>query len=224
MEENEQLMDVEIGFAINHLDEHDISIKNRDKGGPCGSSPPTITSLLSWNCRGLGNPRAVQVLLDLVKEKKAYFIFLIETHYARSKLKALKSKLAMEGPFVVDSVGRSRVTSYYGELNRNRSSISQNLLRAFSSKSSLPWLCVGDYNDVLASSEKKGDLFDLKMDGYEFTWQHGKGTRALVEEKLDRAMASHDWIAMFTNYQVMNLPYTSSDHSLLLMKTQGKQG
>lgn len=61
------------------------------------------------------------------------------------------------------------------------------------------------------------DLFDLKMDGYKFTWQHAKGTRALVEEKLDRAMTSHDWITMFTNYQVMNLPYTSSDHSPILV-------
>lgn len=118
-----------------------------------------------------------------------------------------------------------------GELNRNRRSISWSLLRVLSSKCSLPQLCVGDYNN-LSGLEKKGGnpqpsylisgfnevvgdagLFDLKMEGYEFTQQRGKGTWALVEDKLDRVMTSHDWIAMFADYQVMNLAYTSSDHS-----------
>lgn len=36
-------------------------------------------STLFWNYRGLGDPRTVQVLLDLVQMKKPMFVFLMET-------------------------------------------------------------------------------------------------------------------------------------------------
>lgn len=36
-------------------------------------------SCFSWNCRGLGNPRAVLTLRELVKTHKVDFVFLFET-------------------------------------------------------------------------------------------------------------------------------------------------
>jgi hypothetical protein len=64
-------------------------------------------SLLCWNCRGLGNPRTVRVLHQLVKEKKPNFVFLIETLSSGSKMEKIRCKLAFEGLFVVNPVGRS---------------------------------------------------------------------------------------------------------------------
>lgn len=64
-------------------------------------------SIISWNCRGLGNPRTVQVLLDLVNNKKPNFVFLIETRCTSDKLSYLKTRMQMTGLFVVDSKGRS---------------------------------------------------------------------------------------------------------------------
>lgn len=64
-------------------------------------------SVLSWNCRGLGHPRTVQVLLDLARCKKPSIIFLIETLCNKSKLDSIKLKLGFDGLFVVDRVGRS---------------------------------------------------------------------------------------------------------------------
>ena len=64
-------------------------------------------SILSWNCSGLGHPRTVQVLVDLVKSKKPSFLFLIETLSCRSSLESIKAKLGFDGFFVVDWVGRS---------------------------------------------------------------------------------------------------------------------
>ena len=39
----------------------------------------TTMNLLSWNCRGLGNPRIVRDLHHMVKEKKPTLVFLMET-------------------------------------------------------------------------------------------------------------------------------------------------
>lgn len=56
---------------------------------------------------GLGHPRTVQILLQLVQNKKPSFVFLIETLSYKNKLESLKSKLRFDGLFVVDRVGRS---------------------------------------------------------------------------------------------------------------------
>ena len=64
-------------------------------------------SCLSWNCRGLGHPRTVQVLINLAKQYTPDFIFLMETLCHRDKLEKLKIQLGYVGLFVVDKVGRS---------------------------------------------------------------------------------------------------------------------
>lgn len=63
-------------------------------------------SILSWNCPGLDHPRTVQVLVDLIRNKKTCFIFLIETLYSKNKLESKKAKLGFEGLLVVDRVSR----------------------------------------------------------------------------------------------------------------------
>jgi exonuclease III len=63
-------------------------------------------SILSWNCRGLGNPRAVRDLRQLVREKKPKLVFIVETKMHHHRLDFLKAKLGMENLFGVDSVGK----------------------------------------------------------------------------------------------------------------------
>ena len=148
-------------------------------------------SCLSWNCRGLGHPRTVQVLVELAKHHNPSFIFLMETLCNREKLDQLKIQLGYIGLFVVEMVGRSgglalfwkpnykvqllkfgktfidvsvantegkqwRVTGFYGFPESSRRRESWNLMRSLASSSSLPWVCLGDFNDLLHSSEKRG--------------------------------------------------------------------
>lgn len=61
-------------------------------------------NLLCWNCRGLGNHRTVWELCHLVKEKKPRILFLMETKIRQSRMQTLRSKLGLEGMFVVDPV------------------------------------------------------------------------------------------------------------------------
>lgn len=141
-------------------------------------------SYLSWNCRGLGHPRTVQVLVDLSKQYNPVFIFLMETLCHIDKLEKLKIQLGYVGLFVVDKVGRSgglafywkpnftvqllkfgktfidvavgnseerqwRVTGFYGFPESVRHRKSWRLLRSLALISSLPWICLGNFNDLL---------------------------------------------------------------------------
>lgn len=62
---------------------------------------------LSWNCRGVGLPRNIQFLLDVVRQEKPMAIFLCETLARKTKMEWEQMKLGFQGMFVVDCIGRS---------------------------------------------------------------------------------------------------------------------
>lgn len=45
-------------------------------------------------------------------------------------------------------------------------------------------------------------LIDLALEGHQFTWSKGRGTDDFKERKLDRAMATHEWMDVFPNYRL----------------------
>jgi hypothetical protein len=63
--------------------------------------------ILSWNCRGLGNPRTERDLCLLVKEKCLILVSLMETKLRKEKMELIHCKLGFKNLFVVDSVGKS---------------------------------------------------------------------------------------------------------------------
>ncbi|CAH9133147.1 unnamed protein product [Cuscuta epithymum] len=181
-------------------------------------------SCISWNCRGLGNPLAVQVLVDMIHLKRPKLVFLMETFCNSSKIEMVRKKTGMHAGFGVDSIGHRggiallwedgvhvdvrdsspnfidawvrmedekptwRFTGFYGFPERHRRRESWELLRLLSSRSQLPWLVMGDFNDILFASEKKGrvphppwllrgfrdavygsGLHNVSFEGYQFT-------------------------------------------------------
>ena len=64
-------------------------------------------NFLSWNCRGLGNARAVRVLRDVVKSRKPDLLFLSETLVCSDKINDLCHKLGFVDCFNIDCIGRS---------------------------------------------------------------------------------------------------------------------
>ena len=65
-------------------------------------------SILSWNCRGLGNPQTVCDLHRLVKEKRPSLVFLMETKLQSHPFELIRVRLGFQNVFVVDNVGGSR--------------------------------------------------------------------------------------------------------------------
>jgi len=238
-------------------------------------------STLRWNCRGLGNPRTVRELVDVVSRKKPDFVFLMETKVARSHAERLHVKLGFDGLFYVDNVGLSgglallwrrnctarllsfsrnhidvevtvqrlaawRMTCFYGKPERSRRRESWDLLSTLAHHSSLPWVVVGDFNDLLFQSEKRegnphpasllcgfGETVDacglvqLPMRGYQFTWEKGRGTEGWIEERLDKVLATDSWCSMQVMSSVENIRARSSDHSMLFIgigDTSGRRG
>ncbi|CAN0888737.1 Transposon TX1 uncharacterized 149 kDa protein [Linum grandiflorum] len=63
--------------------------------------------VLGWNCRGLGNSRAVQVLGELITAHRPDVVFLSETLVSSHKMEEIRVKVGFEGCFTVDVRGRS---------------------------------------------------------------------------------------------------------------------
>lgn len=95
----------------------------------------------------------------------------------------------------------------------------------------LPWLIVGDFNQVTIQSEKHGGTplvsarlrqfldtihscawIDLGFSGNAFTWSNMRKGRFQVQERLDRAFGNQLWLDLFPNTRVHHLPRSRSDH------------
>ena len=61
---------------------------------------------LSWNCRGLGQARAVQALSELIITHRPMVVFLFETLVSNNNIESLRVKLGFQNALAVDRLGR----------------------------------------------------------------------------------------------------------------------
>ncbi|CAN0925181.1 Transposon TX1 uncharacterized 149 kDa protein [Linum grandiflorum] len=62
---------------------------------------------LSWNCRGLGQPRSVQALSELVSAHRPDVVFLSETLVGKQSMEKIRSKVKFDGCLGVENEGHS---------------------------------------------------------------------------------------------------------------------
>lgn len=101
-------------------------------------------------------------------------------------------------------------------------------------------MCEGDFNKVTRAHEKLGgrhrpsrkiEVFrdvldecrfqDLGFSGNKFTWCNGQGEGHMVWERLDRAVSTVDWLAMFLVTKVVHLESGTLDHKLIMIYLEG---
>lgn len=140
---------------------------------------------------------------------------------------------------VVDPVSDAvlwRFTGFYGESKRELQYRSWECLHYLNSQSSAPWLCAGDFNEILDAREQFGGVtrperqmegfrdvvdacgfWDLGFLGLPYTWDNRQQGAQNIKVRLDRAFANQAFADLF-NIRVRHVQTTESDHCCLIIE------
>ncbi|KAK2636582.1 hypothetical protein Ddye_031374 [Dipteronia dyeriana] len=152
------------------------------------------------------------------EERLRSILFLMEPKAMHSLMELYQVRLGFSSKLVVDK--------------RHHAWTLLHRLRDFSV---LPWLCIGDFNEILSELEKKEgstyprflmenfhdeldfcELTDTGFIGPHFTWSN-KRDSGLVQERLDTGVSGFCWSQLFPFSSIENLDFWSSDHRALLV-------
>lgn len=129
-------------------------------------------------------------------------------------------------------------TSIYASPNYTTRAIFWQHLCDLSRSLDLPWLLMGDWNEILLPGEQKGcsfshsraavfenvldacGLLDLNTTGGKFTWHRIQGYRHMAK-KLDRGLANLQWRLGFPEAFIEVLCRLHSDHNPLFLRLGG---
>jgi hypothetical protein len=130
-----------------------------------------------------------------------------------------------------------RFTGFYGEPKRKKRHLSWALLRCLNSLRSLPWLCMGDFNETMHETEHYSEhvreewqmrafreatedctLLDLGFSGVPFTWDNMQAAASNVKVKIDRAFRDITLMHKFPVIKVWHINIVESDHCLLVFE------
>ena len=128
-------------------------------------------------------------------------------------------------------------TGFYGHSKTGKREDSWKLLKCLSHRSNLPWVCMGDFNEIMYAREKDGGgvrpkgqmrgfceainrchLRDMGYVGSDYTWSRRLGRCGWIRERLDRALVSTDWVMVFSSMKLFHVSNSTSDHSILMLK------
>ncbi|KAL4318018.1 hypothetical protein GQ457_18G000980 [Hibiscus cannabinus] len=131
-----------------------------------------------------------------------------------------------------------RCTGFYGAPEEHNRRESWNFLRYLDDSPNVPWLVIGDFNELLFSFEKSGGLLrsqrqmdafrialedcslsDIGYQGSWFTWEKGKFAGTNIRERLDRGVANEHWWSLFPSFTLSHMVNSLSDHCPLLLDT-----
>ena len=124
-------------------------------------------------------------------------------------------------------------TGFYGRPSWSERSLSWDDILNLHFNGKHPWVVLGDFNEILLSSEKEGGnarpnammrdfrnclqecgLEDMGCIGDLFTWRRGE-----IRERLDHAVCNVDWANKFPQAAIINEEHVHSDHRPLILDT-----
>lgn len=105
-------------------------------------------------------------------------------------------------------------------------------------RSSLPWLCVRDFNEVLHANEQFGGVgrSERQMEGFHkavsacgfsdlgiiclpYTWDNHQEADHNIKVRLDRGLATDSFLSLFKEVKVWHVQTTTSDHCALVVES-----
>ena len=136
-------------------------------------------------------------------------------------------------------IGIWRLTGFYGNPEAHKRVESWAALTRLGQRFDKPWVCIGDFNEVLSVNEKEGGaerasqqianfrqcldnnrLRDLGFTGPWFTWAIDRRDYGCIRARLDRAVANIDWCGIFPWARLYHRANSASDHCILLLKLE----
>ncbi|GMJ08089.1 hypothetical protein HRI_004478100 [Hibiscus trionum] len=148
--------------------------------------------LLCWNVRGLGMPRTVRRLQQMLRDLNPSVVFLSETKLRSAQMAQVRRRCGFTKGIDVDAVGRSgglsfgwknscdvslrsysqrhidviinedydektwRCTGFYCAPEEQHRAAAWNLLHQINDMPGIPWLIIGDFNEIAFLNEKQG--------------------------------------------------------------------
>lgn len=117
------------------------------------------------------------------------------------------------------------------------------LMQHLATLSPEPWMCMGNFNEIIEHGEKWGGarrariliedfrgafedclLSDLGAKRPKFTWNNGRHGRDYTKERLDRVVASKKWCDFFPHAEVTVLANQASNHNPLILTFNVREG
>ncbi|KAL5805657.1 hypothetical protein ACOSQ4_028390 [Xanthoceras sorbifolium] len=149
-------------------------------------------SILCWNVRGLGSPRAFLALRKVIRKQSPNLVFLSETKLKGDWAARVKVQLGFSGGLHVDCVGKS------GDFNE--------LLHIEEKLGGNERIGPGMFN--FRSVVELCDFVDLGFSGPLFTWNNKRGGSRNVQERLDRFFATIEHLGfMFSDHRPISAKF-----------------
>ncbi|XP_062103618.1 uncharacterized protein LOC133814706 [Humulus lupulus] len=131
-----------------------------------------------------------------------------------------------------------RFTGIYGQPDASLRHDFWTLLRRIAYNNSYPWVCGGDWNEILVQNDKDGGpprpqflmnnfrtalddcfLSDMGFVGPKYTWVNKHRDSSFVQERLDRFVCNSAWMNYFPDSHISHLTFRGSDHRPIALAT-----
>ena len=129
------------------------------------------------------------------------------------------------------------LTGFYGNPKTSKRKEKWDTMKHLGTNSSLPWLVIGDFNEIMSMLKKEGGssrprqqlanfvetinlcgLWDIGFVGPRFIWIYETRDGRQIRERLDCALTTIEWVNLFPRAKLHHLTNSASDHSPLLLR------
>ncbi|XP_027095016.2 uncharacterized protein [Coffea arabica] len=198
---------------------------------------------LVWNCQGVGSPLTVPHLREVNNLLSPSLIFLSETKNRKQVLDRIARGLRFDNSAVVEAMHKAGGMAIFW---KEETQVLEVNLTAFTIEVRLEddvkhcdWWFIGVYASCDSQIRKEqwrvlrdrsrlwGDRYmiaDIGFEGHPWTWSNHWEDEGEIRQRLDRCLASYEWVQTFDKAKCQHMDTYASDHSILCLDTDPEKG